>query len=146
MKVIIRFSLIRSGHELIGWFSTRLQSLKVPTQFSKNPGYSVTKPFESTSSSVMNFRRRSHNGIVRRSVDYRSGLSALDQNRERAARRRMVSVWVQGQKLKSMSMHSATSESSTPSKYQRLHGSTEILSRTASVPVQPSTRADVVRH
>lgn len=146
MKVIIRFSLIRSGHELIGWFSTRLQSLKVPTQFSKNPGYSVTKPFESTSSSVMNFRRRSHNGIVRRSVGYRSGLSALDQNRERAARRRMVSVWVQGQKLKSMSMHSATSESSTPSKYQRLHGSTEILSRTASVPVQPSTRADVVRH
>ena len=146
MKVIIRFSLIRSGHELIGWFSTRLQSLKVPTQFSKNPGYSVTKPFESTSSSVMNFRRRSHNGIVRRSVGYRSGLSALDQNRERAARRRMVSVWVQGQKLKSMSMHSATSESSTPSKYQRLHGSTEILSRTASVPIQPSTRAGVVRH
>ena len=142
MKVIIRFSLIRSGHELIGWFSTRLQSLKVPTQFSKNPGYSVTKPFESTSSSVMNFRRRSHNGIVRRSVGYRSGLSALDQNRERAARRRMVSVWVQGQKFKSMSMHSATSESSTPSKYQRLHGSTEILSRTASVPVQPSTRGE----
>jgi hypothetical protein len=27
----------------------------VPTQFSKNPGYLVTKPFESTSSSVMNF-------------------------------------------------------------------------------------------
>jgi hypothetical protein len=147
MKVIIRFSLIRSGHELIGWFSTRLQSLKVPTQFSKNPGYSVTKAFESTSSSVMNFRRRSHNGIVRRSVGYRSGLSrALDQNRERGARRRMVSVWVQGQKLKSMSMHSARSEISTPLKFERLHGSTEILSRTASVPVQPSTRADVVRH
>jgi hypothetical protein len=55
MKDIIRFSLIGSGHELIGWFSTRLQSLKVPTQFSENPGYSVTKPFKSTSSSVMNF-------------------------------------------------------------------------------------------
>ena len=55
MKVIIRFSLMHSGYELIGWYSTRLQSLKVPTQFSKNPGYSVTKPFESTSSSVMNF-------------------------------------------------------------------------------------------
>ena len=76
MKDIIRFSLIGSGHELIGWFSTRLQSLKVPTQFSKNPGYSVTKPFKSTSSSVMNFSpRHSHNGIVRRSVGYKSGLS-----------------------------------------------------------------------
>jgi hypothetical protein len=55
MKDIIRFSLIRSGHELIGWFSTRLQSLKVPTQFSKKPGSSVTKAFESTSNSVMIF-------------------------------------------------------------------------------------------
>jgi hypothetical protein len=35
--IIIRFSLICSGHELIGWFSTRPQSVKVPTQFSKKP-------------------------------------------------------------------------------------------------------------
>ena len=37
----------------------------------------------------------------------------------------MVSGLVQGQKLKSLSMHSARSESSTRLKVERLHGSTE---------------------